>query len=141
VCKDDARIVFTYQNLDGRGWEALANAMATSGVVPICAFPLLGDCGTRLHKRERSISWDAIMVCKVGAPKAWRAPVNFTSQAGNDLARAWSKRIRAAGLDFTDSDAANMSFAGSIVAAAGRLHSPRPQSGERPTARASARRS
>jgi putative DNA methylase len=141
VCKDDARIVFTYQNLDGRGWEALANAMATSGVIPICAFPLLGDCGTRLHKRERSISWDAIMVCKVGAPKAWRVPADFTPEAGNDLARAWSKRIRAAGLDFTDSDAANISFAGSIVAAAGRPHSRRAQSGERPSARASARRS
>jgi hypothetical protein len=35
---------------------ALANAMASGGVVPIAAFSMLGDCGSRLHKRERSIS-------------------------------------------------------------------------------------
>ena len=31
VCKPGARIVFTYQNLDGRGWRAIASALAQGG--------------------------------------------------------------------------------------------------------------
>jgi hypothetical protein len=47
---------------------ALAKAMAQGGVRAIKAFPLLGDAGSRLHKRERSISWDAVVVCSVDQP-------------------------------------------------------------------------
>jgi adenine-specific DNA methylase len=118
VCKEDARIVFTYQNLDGRGWEALAKAMSESGVVPIKTFPLLGDCGTRLHRRERSISWDAIVVCKAGEANSWIAPPDLIAQATTKLPRQWSKKVLTAGLDFSESDATNMSFAESIVIAA-----------------------
>jgi len=34
VTKRNGRIAFTYQNLDGRGWDALATAMASTGIVP-----------------------------------------------------------------------------------------------------------
>ncbi|MFN5568997.1 MAG: hypothetical protein ACK495_12550, partial [Bradyrhizobium sp.] len=67
-CRPQARVVFTNQNLDGQGGTALAKAMAEGGVRPITAFPLLGDAGSRLHKRERSISWDAVVVCRVDQP-------------------------------------------------------------------------
>ena len=60
------RIVFTYQNVDGRGWEAIARALARSGVIPFCTFPLLGDSSISLHKHAHSISWDCIMVCRIG---------------------------------------------------------------------------
>lgn len=40
VCRSDRRVVFTYQNLDGRGWNAIAKALATAGIHPIQTFPL-----------------------------------------------------------------------------------------------------
>ncbi|MCA6112233.1 hypothetical protein [Bradyrhizobium cenepequi] len=48
VCRDGARVVFTYQNLDGHGWAALAQAMANGGVRPIKAFP------NTTHRRMRT---------------------------------------------------------------------------------------
>src|SRR5713101_1579315 len=68
VCRPDARIIFTYQNLDGRGWAALASAMAQAGVIPFQAFPLFGDSGVSLHKHTNSISWDCVLVCKRDMP-------------------------------------------------------------------------
>ncbi|MBR0780747.1 hypothetical protein [Bradyrhizobium iriomotense] len=115
VCRPQARVVFTYQNLDGHGWTALAKAMAEGGVRPIRALPLLGDAGTRLHKRERSISWDAVVVCRIDQPGCWTAPEQLDPEAGRREARAWARRIAAAELDFTDSDEANIAFAQAIV--------------------------
>jgi putative DNA methylase len=143
VCKEDARIVFTYQNLDGRGWEALATAMSESGVIPVNTFPFLGDCGTRLHRTERSISWDAIVVCRVGKAKLWSLPSDLASGVTTDASRQWSKRIRAAGLDFTDGDLSNLGFALAIVEAAGASERPNRSTGgsavKRQAARSSAR--
>jgi adenine-specific DNA methylase len=118
VCNDDARVAFTYQNLDGQGWKALAKAMAAGGIRPIATFPMLGDCGSRLHKRERSISWDAVVVCKVGRSGEWHVPDAAADEAGRLLARGWARRIKAADHEFTESDHANLSFAAAIVHAA-----------------------
>jgi len=118
VCRDDARVVFTYQNLDGNGWAALANAMGEGGVLPIKAFPLLGDCGSRLHKREKSISWDAVVVCKVGWPQSCKRSGKIDPELGRSGARAWGRKIQAAGLDFTRSDEENIAYAEAIVRAA-----------------------
>lgn len=119
VCRDDARIVFTYQNLDGHGWAALAKAMANGGVRPINAFPLLGDCGSRLHKRERSISWDAVMVCRVDQPGCWSYG-ELDLMQGRSAARAWTRKMRTAGLDFAESDETNIAYAEAIVLLAGK---------------------
>ena len=121
VCREEARVVFTYQNLDGHGWTALSKAMADGGVRPIKAFPLLGDCGSRLHRRKRSISWDAVVVCRVDQPGCWRHAGKVDPEYGRRAARAWTRRIQAAGLDFTDSDEINIAFAEAIVRLASRL--------------------
>lgn len=119
VCRPQARVVFTYQNLNGHGWTALAKAMADGGVRPIMAFPLLGDAGTRLHKRERSISWDAVVICRVDQSGCWRAPQKVDPETGRRDARAWSRRIKVAGLGFSDGDEVNMAYAQAIVQSAG----------------------
>lgn len=119
VCRDDARIVFTYQNLDGHGWTALANAMAEGGVRPIRAFPLLGDCGSRMHKRERSISWDAVVVCRVDEPGNWKTAGIIDPTTAQSPSRAWKRKMEAAGLDFTESDETNIAYAEAIVLLAG----------------------
>jgi adenine-specific DNA methylase len=49
VCKPEGRVVFTFQNFDGRGWKALAGAMAQAGVTPIRTLPLYGDSSASLH--------------------------------------------------------------------------------------------
>lgn len=118
VCRPEARVVFTYQNLNGHGWTALAKAMAEGGVRPIGAFPLLGDAGTRLHKRERSISWDAVVICRVDQPGCWSAPQKIDPEMGRQEARAWSRRIKAAELSFGEGDEVNIAYALAIVAAA-----------------------
>jgi putative DNA methylase len=68
VTKTVGRIVFTYQDLDGRGWAALAAAMAHAAILPITAFPMFGDGASGLHKHENSISWDCVLVCRTGPP-------------------------------------------------------------------------
>jgi hypothetical protein len=45
------RVAFTYQNLDGQGWSALAKAMATGGIRPIVAFPVLGGLSEDHERR------------------------------------------------------------------------------------------
>ena len=115
VCREDARVTFTYQNLDGHGWAALAKAMADAGLRPITTLPLLGDCGSRLHKRERSISWDAVVVCEIGRPGSWTHEGRLDFTLGTKAARAWARRIGKAGLDFSESDETNIAFAESIV--------------------------
>jgi putative DNA methylase len=115
VCREGARIVFTYQNLDGHGWTALAKGMADGGVCPIKAFPLLGDCGSRLHKRERSVSWDAVVVCRVDRPGCWSHSGKVDPDIGSREARTWARKVQGAGLDFTDSDEINIAYALSLV--------------------------
>lgn len=116
VCKPEGRIVFTYQNLDGRGWHAIAQAMARTGIVPIRTLPLYGDSSASLHKHPQSISWDAVMVCRRGdrAPKLTIG--THALQAGAQAAAQWAEALTAKGLPFTDGDRINIADAASIVA-------------------------
>jgi putative DNA methylase len=117
VCKPEARVVFTFQNLDGRGWNALAKAMSRAGVKPICALPLYGDSSASLHKHSRSISWDAAMVCRVSVP-GLKLKVDVQAQAeGRRAAEAWSRALLTKKLRMTDGDRANIAHATTIVAA------------------------
>ena len=117
TCKPHGRIVFTYQNLDGRGWQALAQAMARSGIIPIQTLPLYGDSSAGLHKRVRSISWDAVMVCRIGTPLP-KLEINPDALGiGAKAAQEWSDMLSAEKLYLTEGDSINISHAASIVAA------------------------
>jgi adenine-specific DNA methylase len=117
VCRDDGRVAFTYQNRDGRGWSAIANAMALAGVIPIQTFPLFGDSSAGLHKHAASISWDSVVVCRVGDPVR-RLRVSLEDrEAGRRAALKWRIELAAKGLEVTSGDMTNISYACEIVAA------------------------
>lgn len=115
VCRDDGRIVFTFQNLDGRGWHAISKAMAQAGVVPMLTFPLYGDSSASLHKHSQSISWDCVMVCRVGTAETKFEVTEAAIFAGRLLAKQWSKDLRKKGLSFTKGDETNVANACAIV--------------------------
>jgi putative DNA methylase len=117
TCKPHGRVVFTYQNLDGRGWHAIAKAMARAGVIPVRTLPFYGDSSASLHKRSQSISWDAVMVCRLGAPRSQLSISKEALKVGADAATKWSDALLAEDLLLTDGDRINISHAASIVAA------------------------
>lgn len=115
VCRDTGRVVFTFQNLDGRGWHAIAKAMAQAGVLPIRTFPLFGDSSASLHKHEQSISWDCVMVCQLAQPMAQFDISDAARRAGQVNAKRWSQELRRKNLPFTAGDQANIASACAIV--------------------------
>lgn len=117
VCKPEARIVFTYQNLDGRGWSAIAQAMAIAGIEAIATIPLYGDSSASLHKHRHSISWDAVMVCRLGDPATGLKIDQDDRREGHRVSARWSEELTAKGFLMTDGDRANMAHAASIVSA------------------------
>jgi putative DNA methylase len=124
VCKPEGRIVFTFQNLDGRGWNALAKAMARAGVKPIRMLPLYGDSSASLHKHSHSISWDAAMVCRVSEARL-KLKIDAEARAeGLRVAEAWSGALSAKHLKMSDGDRANITHAASVVAAFDRRSGP-----------------
>lgn len=115
VCRPDGRIVFTYQNLDGRGWEAIARALAQSGVIPFCTFPMLGDSRLGLHKHTQSISWDCIMVCRIG-DRLENFQIDAEARsAGDVIAEKWVSSLSRKDLPLTEGDRINIAHATSIV--------------------------
>jgi hypothetical protein len=60
-----------------------------------------------------NISWDAVVVCKVGHPD-----VRTTRRPQPAKGRLAPGRIKAADLEFTESDETNLNFAAAIVHAA-----------------------
>ena len=116
VCKSDARVVFTYQNLDGRGWRAIASGLARAGLQPTCAFPLFGDSRASLHKHERSLSWDAVIVCRLVEPLGVPSIGPDDRAAGEHSARRWSQLLAETDLLLTEADKSNLASASAIVA-------------------------
>jgi hypothetical protein len=117
VSRPNARIIFTYQNLDGRGWAALAHAMAQAGVIPFQAFPLFGDSGVSLHKHTNSISWDCVLVCKREVPVDLVAIDDKAKERGQAFAATWVKRLRMQGHRLSAGDVTNMAYVGAVIAA------------------------
>jgi len=117
VCRPDARIIFTYQNLDGRGWAALASAMAQAGVIPFQAFPLFGDSGVSLHKHTNSISWDCVLVCKRDMPVHLTDIDAEAKEKGQLFAMTWAKRLRMQGHTLSAGDVTNIEHVGAVIAA------------------------
>lgn len=117
VCKPNASIVFTYQNLDGRGWSAIAHAMAKTGVQPITTLPLYGDSSASLHKHDQSICWDAVMVCRLGQPMPGLTIQPKDFDAGRSFADSWAIQLQNKGLKLTSGDRTNLGHAMAIVEA------------------------
>lgn len=117
VCRPNGRVVFTYQNLDGRGWRAIAMAMANAGIVPFRTLPLYGDSGKSLHKHAQSISWDCVMVCRIADPIAQLRIDKNAQAAGAAAAHNWAKVLLKKNLSMTDGDRINVAHASAIVAA------------------------
>jgi putative DNA methylase len=116
VCRPTGRVVFTYQNLDGRGWNAIAKALANAGIHPINTFPLYGDAGTSLHKKSNSISWDCVMVCQLG-PAIPHLQVGLKAkERGSKIAEKWAERLALVDLTLGEGDKVNIAGAAAIVA-------------------------
>lgn len=115
--KPDGRFVFTYQNLDGRGWRSIGVALARAGFQPVSAFPLYGENGSRLHRRKNSISWDCVVVCEKSNPIRYFRLKHSDRQVGAAFAEKWKSRLELAELPFGDGDAKNLEWAGQILSA------------------------
>jgi putative DNA methylase len=116
VCRTNGRIVFTYQNLDGRGWQAIGQALADAGIIPITMFPLYGDSSASLHKHAQSISWDCVMVCRLGASVPAFSISSAARAEGSRAASRWVEKLRVSGLPLTDGDRTNIAHAAAILA-------------------------
>ncbi len=119
TCKPDARIAFTYQNRDGRGWLALGRALATAGMCPKVAFPMFGDGGSGPHKHANSVSWDCVVVCAPGGAKPPPDDLTPFADAGRVFMDGWRDRLSVAGHRLSPGDEANLAHAGAMVAALG----------------------
>lgn len=117
VSKPDARVVFTYQNLDGHGWNAIAAAMAKAGIRPVTTLPLYGNSSASLHKHQKSISWDAVMVCRLGDPVPNVRIQEVDRAVGRRAAEGWSENLAVQGHRMTDADRINIGHAEAIVEA------------------------
>ncbi len=115
VCRPSARIVFTYQNLDGRGWDALARAMAQAGVIPFQAFPLFGDSGVSLHKHANSISWDCVLVCRRGVPVRLPDIDEEAKKNGQIFSANWERRLRRQRHILSPGDVTNIMHVGALI--------------------------
>jgi len=116
VCQDEGRVVFTFQNLDGRGWHAIAVAMAKAGITPVRTFPFFGDSSASLHKHAQSISWDCVVVCRLGKPMGEFSIGEVARESGIERAKVWCRELKAKGLPVTKGDETNIGHACAMVA-------------------------
>lgn len=111
VCKPNARMVFTYQNLDGHGWQGLASALAAAGVRPVRVWPMFGDSGAGLHKHANSISWDCVIHCEMTNGPIEISPISqFQPQVG-DAVKAWADEVSEHGHMLATGDLRNLAHA------------------------------
>lgn len=116
VSKPGARMVFTYQNLDGRGWQALAAGLAAAGIRPHRVWPMYGDSSGGLHKRANSISWDCVVLCKFEAPIDDLQPLVQFQDEGMVEADMWATRLKEAGHSLAAGDIRNLTHASAMLA-------------------------
>jgi len=114
TCKPSARIVFTYQNLDGRGWQSLASALAASRIRPVRIWPMYGDSSGGLHKRPNSISWDCVILCRLEEVGAV-GPIVDQMPVGEMKAISWSERLKEEGHNLSPGDIRNLAHAAAMV--------------------------
>ena len=117
VCRPDGRVVFTYQNLDGRGWYAVGQALARAGIVPMRVLPMYGDSSAGLHKHAQSVQWDAVLVCRLRGLVRRLKIGHSARQSGAESAQRWADDLGRKGLVFTEGDKVNLAYAATLVAA------------------------
>lgn len=117
VCKPSARMVFTYQNLDGYGWQGLASALAAAKIRPVGVWPMFGDSGTGLHKRANSISWDCVVHCEVVDHPIEIAEIASYQSIVGDKVKIWENRLAEHGHILAAGDRRNLAHAYSMLAA------------------------
>ncbi len=68
VLKNDGVLVFTFHHKSPVAWGALGDALARSGLKCTNVLPLRGEGQGGLHSYNGTIKWDAVFVCRKGAP-------------------------------------------------------------------------
>lgn len=68
VLKKDGILVFTYHHKSPVAWSVLGDALARSGLKCTTVLPLRGEGQGGLHSYDGTIKWDAVFVCRKGAP-------------------------------------------------------------------------
>ena len=122
VCKDSARVVFTFQSKGEQGWRALASALAESGIRPKKAIPLFSDSGHGLHKHPNSISWDCVLLCDVSQPLRQFEFNEEDMQSGRIQAANWKSLLGSDGFRLTQGDMNNIASAGAVISSFNRPH-------------------
>jgi adenine-specific DNA methylase len=120
VLKPEGWLIFTFQHKTVRAWDALASALAGAGFQVLQVFPMLGDSAAGLHNEAGSSRWDAVFVCRGGAPRLDSPLLLGPAQANAAAAHcnAWANRLMAFRSGwFRSADRANL-YRASLVAAA-----------------------
>lgn len=116
--KPEGRVVFTYQHTTAHGWSSLAEALSTCGLRLIQAFPMLGDTDAGLHKHDRSIRWDAVLVARRGTHRGELRMGPEELDAARRTFDRWDERLRIEReLAYNESDRRNFARACLIAAA------------------------
>lgn len=117
VAKPTSRMVFTYQNLDGRGWTGLAAALAAAGIRPVRAWPMFGDSSSGLHKRANSISWDCVVHCEMADAMVTIPAIDADAPEVLSQVSEWAASLKEQGHILATGDLKNLSFALGMVRA------------------------
>ncbi len=133
VLKPRGRVVFTYQHSTAGAWEALASALAGTGMRAIEVFPLLGDGRAGPHAHEGSSTWDAVFVMVRGRRPKGPPPLILTDSALVAARRhgaRWARRLaKDPALGFHAADRVNFDRACLVAAVLGRFGRPRAGAG------------
>lgn len=118
VAKQNAHLIFTYHHRSATAWACLGTALLRSGFRARDVFPVRSEGRSGLHNYDGSIKWDSVFVCEKG-PRSGKlaeptdAQTAIVVREALDCAAQWRQRIKAADLEFAESD--YHSFACSVV--------------------------
>lgn len=132
VLKDGGRLVFTYQHRTPEAWNALAFALSSAGWRSVCVFPLLGNSNAGLHRKEGTITWDAVSVWRKGRKRS-HDRLKIQPQISNRVDQnicCWSDRLdKLKDTPFLDVDRQNLHRAMLVGASLGLFDSERHREG------------
>lgn len=114
VIKPSGLLIFTYHHLDSRAWEALGEALISSGFEVTTVFPLLAEGKSGFHSSEGNIKWDAVFCCRPCDPLP-RSDASWAAARDSARGRALAWRDYFAGTDLRFSEADLRSFQMAIL--------------------------
>lgn len=123
VIKPSGLLIFTYHHLDYRAWEALGDALISSGFEVTSVFPLLAEGKSGFHSSEGNIKWDAVFCCRPS--EVWprnNATWNEAISSARERALAWRDYFAGTELRFSPADL--RSFQMAILAAEASVERP-----------------